>query len=46
VNELSRTGWELVLDTDLNNNIGTVTELATTVLADTDWTVGAGDNIY
>lgn len=43
LNELSRTGFELEFDTELENNIGTVAELAAEVLSGTDWTVGGGD---
>jgi hypothetical protein len=37
VNELSKSGFELVLDAQLENNMGTITELADNVLADSDW---------
>lgn len=37
VNELSKTGFNLEFDTELENNQGTVFELAETTLADTDW---------
>jgi len=45
INELSKTGFELVLDTELGNNQGTVTELAQTVLEDTDWQLNAVNDI-
>ena len=41
VNELSKTGFNLEFDTELENNQGTVFELAKKVLADTDWTLVA-----
>ena len=37
INELSKTGFDIVLDAELNNNSGTATELAQTVLEGTDW---------
>ena len=37
VTELSRTGFELVFDTELQNNIGTAGELVTATLENTDW---------
>ena len=37
--ELSKLGYNVTLNTDLNNNQGTVTELAKRVLEDTDWEV-------
>lgn len=39
VNELSKNGFNLVLDNSLMNNTGTVNELASAVLADTGWEV-------
>ena len=39
LNELSRTGYNTTLDGDLENNIGTPTELATRALTNTDWRV-------
>jgi hypothetical protein len=39
VNELSKNGFEVVLDDTLQNNSGTAQELATSVLRNTDWTV-------
>lgn len=39
VNELSKNGYNLELADDLMNNSGNLQELATTVLADTDWEV-------
>ena len=37
--ELSKNGYDLVLDASLMNNMGTLQELANTVLKDTDWNV-------
>lgn len=37
INELSKNGFSIVLDDELENNCGTVTELAETVLEGTDW---------
>lgn len=39
INELSKTGFDIELDAQLENNTGTVTELAQVVLDNTDWTV-------
>lgn len=39
VNELSKTGFNLIFDQELNNNQGTAQELAKKVLEGTDWTV-------
>ena len=39
INELGKTGYNIVLDTELYNNMGTITELATTILDGTDWEV-------
>ena len=39
VQELSKTGFEIELDTELENNQGTNVEFATKVLAGTDWEV-------
>lgn len=39
VNELSKNGFNLQLDTELENNQGTITELAEYTLAETDWQV-------
>ena len=39
INELSKTGFNLVLDTELENNTGTVIELAKKAVAETDWTI-------
>lgn len=45
VNELSKNGYNLELATDLMNNTGTVNELASTILADTGWTLGDSDSL-
>ena len=37
INELSKNGFNLVLDTELENNSGTVLDLAESVLEGTDW---------
>ena len=37
VNELSKSGFELVLDNELENNMGTIDVLANNVLKDSDW---------
>lgn len=37
INELSKNGFNIVLDDELENNCGTVTELAQTILDGTDW---------
>ena len=39
VNELGKTGYAVELDTELENNMGTITELAETILDGTDWQV-------
>ena len=39
INELSKNGFNLQLDTELENNQGTITELAEYTLAETDWQV-------
>lgn len=39
INELSKTGFDIELDADLNNNQGTAEELAQKVLEGTDWVV-------
>lgn len=45
INELSKTGFDLIFDTELENNQGTVNELASTILEGTDWQLGASDVI-
>lgn len=44
--ELSRTGFELEFNTELENNIGTAPELITKVLEGSDWQLLEGDTIY
>ena len=39
INELSKNGFNLQLDTELENNQGTITKLAEYTLAETDWQV-------
>ena len=39
INELSKNGFNIVLDTELENNSGTVLELAEYILDGTDWSV-------
>lgn len=47
INELSKTGFNLEFDQELNNNQGTAQELAKKVLEGTDWVVdnGSSDHI-
>ena len=42
VNELGKNGWAVVLDSKLENNYGTLEELASTALAESDWIVAPG----
>lgn len=37
INELSKTGFNIVLNSELENNTGTITQLAETILEGTDW---------
>lgn len=47
INELSKNGFELNFATDLENNIGTVEDLATATLKGTTWTYDSdSDQIY
>ena len=39
INELSKNGFGLTLDTELENNVGTVLELGQRIMEDTGWTV-------
>lgn len=39
INELSKSGFELVLDNELENNMGTINYLAENILKDSDWRV-------
>jgi hypothetical protein len=45
VNELSKNGFGVTLNAELMNNMGTNRELASTVLAETDWTVSPESEI-
>jgi hypothetical protein len=45
INELSKTGYNLEFDTELENNQGTIYELSEKVLAGTDWSVGEDSEI-
>ena len=42
--ELSKTGYNLTFDSELNNNQGTAAELAEKVLENTEWQFGGADN--
>lgn len=44
INELSKSGFDLVLDVELANNMGTLTELAEVVLDESDWSVKNDNN--
>ena len=46
INELSKNGYNITLDGELENNIGTPDELAEFVLAGTDWKLGESDLIH
>lgn len=39
INQLSRTGYELEFDNELENNMGTAAELSNKILVNTDWIV-------
>lgn len=45
INELSKNGFSIELDTELENNQGTIGELAATVLEGTDWKIGHIDTL-
>ena len=45
VQELSKNGFGMTLDAQLNNNMGTADELAIRALADTGWTVSGSDKL-
>ena len=45
VNELSKNGFSIELDTELENNQGTIKELSKTVLDGTDWKIGHVDTL-
>ena len=44
VNELSKNGFNITFDAELNNNVGTIQALAADTLADTDWQVASVGN--
>ena len=41
VNELSKNGYGLILDTELGNNVGTVSELGNKIFSGTGWSVSS-----
>lgn len=43
INELSKTGFNIEFDTELGNNIGTIQELAQTIVDGTEWEIKEGD---
>ena len=43
--ELSKTGYNIEFDAELNNNQGTAEQLARKTLKDTEWQIGKGDNL-
>lgn len=45
INELSKTGYDLVFDSELENNLGTIDELADEILKGSDWARKKGDTI-
>lgn len=45
INELSKTGFEIELDNELENNMGTVETLAENILKGSDWRVGKSDKL-
>ena len=45
INELSKTGYEIELDTELENNMGTATELGAYILEGSDWSVNKDSSI-
>lgn len=45
VNELSKTGFEIELDNELENNMGTADQLGETILEGSDWKIEAGDQL-
>ena len=44
VNELSKSGFDIELDPELENNMGNITKLADTVLEGSDWKLGEGSS--
>ena len=45
VNELSKSGFDIELDNELENNMGTIDELANTVLDGSDWELRGADEL-
>ena len=45
VNELSKSGFDIELDNELENNMGIIDELANTVLEGSDWILGDVDEL-
>ena len=45
INELSKSGFDIELDNDLGNNMGTVEFLAENIMSGSDWEVGESDNL-
>ena len=43
VNELGKTGYSVELDTELQNNMGTITQLGNYIVEGTDWQIGESD---
>ena len=46
INELSKSGFEIELDNELENNMGTVDQLAETILEGSDWRVADSESLY
>ena len=44
VNELSKSGFDIELDQELENNMGNITTLANTILDGSDWKLGEGND--
>jgi hypothetical protein len=44
VNELSKSGFDLVLDTELENNMGNITKLGNAILEGSDWKLGSDNS--
>ena len=45
INELTKNGFSIELDTELENNTGTIKELSEAILEETDWKVGEVDTL-
>ncbi len=45
INELSKTGFNLEFDTELENNQGTISELAARVLEESDWKLASNQDV-